>query len=382
MCRILLVEDNLADISIFEDYLEGHLDFVLKSTQSLEEARTLVQSFSPDVVIVDLMLPLAQNETTIEMATQYFANEPILILTGSNDLQLVMKSLQKGVQDYLVKGEVRGDSLARSIRCAIERYRLMQENEHLKRIIRENEQLKRINTRMEQLAHLLSHDIRGPVARLMGLANLMEMHRQNPAECEVLTHQMKVTTTNLDQHLKDILSLLYEQDRWEKESSPRSWPALLSTTVALLNEEIQATQAEIVPRIEVSSIYYPPSVLKSILLNLLGNAIKYRSPDRQLRVKIGVSQITEGTQMLIVQDNGLGIDLSQYQDKLFMPFNRFHPHTEGKGIGLYLIRKIVEDLGGKISVESQVEAGTTFKFLLKETCRTGSRSEAEQPAVA
>jgi signal transduction histidine kinase len=98
--------------------------------------------------------------------------------------------------------------------------------------------------------------------------------------------------------------------------------------------------------------------LRSILYNLLSNALKYRHPDRLPHIRLACA--TEGnTLVLKVQDNGLGVSELQRM-RLFQLFQRLHTHVEGSGLGLYMVKKIVENAGGTIEVQSQVNEGTTF----------------------
>ncbi len=99
--------------------------------------------------------------------------------------------------------------------------------------------------------------------------------------------------------------------------------------------------------------------MRSIFYNLLSNAIKYRSPKRQPVVRVRCEE-TSDYQVLTVADNGLGMDMKE-KHKIFAMFKRLHDHIEGTGLGLYIIKKIIENAGGKIDVESQVDVGSTFK---------------------
>jgi signal transduction histidine kinase len=103
--------------------------------------------------------------------------------------------------------------------------------------------------------------------------------------------------------------------------------------------------------------------LKSIFQNLLTNAIKYKQEGKPALINIKTTS-EEDFVVLEVTDNGMGIDMERFKDKLFGLFQRFHTHTEGTGIGLHMIHSIVESYGGKIIVESEVDRGTTFKIYL------------------
>jgi signal transduction histidine kinase len=103
--------------------------------------------------------------------------------------------------------------------------------------------------------------------------------------------------------------------------------------------------------------------LKSVLYNLLSNVVKYRAPDRPLRVGIACQQQADYL-VLVVADNGLGMDMRQ-EEKMFALFKRLHNHVEGAGIGLYMVRKMLENAAGKITATSQVGVGSTFNVFFK-----------------
>ncbi|NND88471.1 MAG: HAMP domain-containing histidine kinase, partial [Flavobacteriaceae bacterium] len=114
---------------------------------------------------------------------------------------------------------------------------------------------------------------------------------------------------------------------------------------------------------EVPTVTYIPAYLESIFYNLITNSVKYQHPDRSPVIDIFTIEEDFDT-YLIVKDNGLGIDLSTYGDRLFKMYQTFHHHEDGAGMGLFLLKNQVEAMKGSIEVESSVEVGTTFKIKL------------------
>ena len=221
------------------------------------------------------------------------------------------------------------------------------------------------NQQLEQFAFISAHNLRAPVARILGLGNILSFVRKNPEEEKSVIDKIIFATKELDTVVKDLSTIL---DLRKNNTS-------LITTISLddelklikenLEKEIQETNADIVedfsgaPFIRTLKPY-----LDSILINLISNAIKYRHLDRRPIIQIK-SEIIENQICLTVCDNGIGIDLSSYKEKLFMLYSRFHNHVEGKGMGLYLVKTQVVALGGKIEVESKIDHGTTFRILFK-----------------
>jgi signal transduction histidine kinase len=105
--------------------------------------------------------------------------------------------------------------------------------------------------------------------------------------------------------------------------------------------------------------------MESIMLNLLSNSIRYSSPDRIAKIHFS-TEINNNEVMFIAKDNGLGIDLQKHGHKLFGLNNTFHRHPDSKGVGLFMTKTQIEAIGGSITVESEVDKGTTFKIVLKK----------------
>ena len=110
---------------------------------------------------------------------------------------------------------------------------------------------------------------------------------------------------------------------------------------------------------ECPTIKYSKSYLESIFQNLLNNAIKYRSPKRKPQINVTTS-LQEKSIVLRVEDNGLGIDMDKFRDKLFGLHKTFHEHQDARGVGLFLVKTQIEALGGSIDAESEIDKGTTF----------------------
>jgi chemotaxis family two-component system sensor kinase Cph1 len=236
-----------------------------------------------------------------------------------------------------------------------------------KELAKKNDDLIKLSREMDDFVYSTSHDLKSPINNIAGLVNIlkMEMPKGNPTVDELLeridyssskaihaiqnlTGIMKVHTEPYDDLQDiDIKSLIEE---------------VLEENAILVNENSTQIHYEL----NVPKIVFSLMGMKSILYNLITNAIKYRSPDRNPVITIK-SFLNGDKQIEIhISDNGLGIDLELYGEKVFCLFKRFHDHIEGSGIGLYSVRKIVETKGGKVEVESKVNQGTNFKLILPQ----------------
>ncbi|MDJ1484270.1 DUF2225 domain-containing protein [Cytophagaceae bacterium YF14B1] len=222
------------------------------------------------------------------------------------------------------------------------------------------------NQDIQQFTYIVSHNLRAPVARILGLLHLMETDTDEDttssdhelvALLHKAAHEMDITISDLT----SILSIKNNVDHYkEKIDTAR----LVSYTVDLFNDQIENTHAKIDSRVEVPEIITIRSYMESILYHLISNALKYRSPDRIPWVSIHISS-TEEENILSVEDNGIGFDLEDAElYKIFGLYQRLHTHVKGKGYGLFLVKTQVEVLQGWVVVKSKENVGTRFEIHL------------------
>jgi signal transduction histidine kinase len=177
---------------------------------------------------------------------------------------------------------------------------------------------------------------------------------------EKLSHVSK----NLNETLNELVEVLHVKKDVGIEKQTLSFDKIYNKVINSLQGEILKQNVIITADFsEVTHIKYPKTYLESIFHNLISNAIKYRSLKRIPEINIRTYQ-TNNFIYLIVSDNGLGIDMKLYGEKLFGLRKTFHEHKEAKGIGLFMTKAQVEALGGKIFAESQVEKGTFYHKIL------------------
>jgi ligand-binding sensor domain-containing protein/signal transduction histidine kinase len=241
-----------------------------------------------------------------------------------------------------------------------------QHNENLEaEVAKRTQELVEYNQQLEQFAFISAHNLRGPVARILGLGKLLELEIDDVEKRQQIYPKLILTTKELDDVVKD-LNLILEI---KKNTTSSTEPINLSTAILRvsnnLEQEISNTNTSITTNFTQCEIVYAVKpYLDSILYNLISNAIKYRHPSRTPVIHIKTEKIDKGI-CVSVTDNGLGVDLRQFGDKIFTLNQRFHLHVEGKGMGLYLVKTQILAMGGRIEVESEVEKGTTFRVFFK-----------------
>lgn len=228
-----------------------------------------------------------------------------------------------------------------------------------------NEELNRINNDLDNFIYTASHDLKAPISNLEGLITLLEMKTGNKIQEpeKKIIDLIKVSVGKLKRTIVDLTEITKVQKELHAEAEPVLLEELLKDVKTDVSQLIEESGACIYTGFEVPSIPFARKNIRSILYNLLTNAIKYRSPDRPIQINIRTS-IQDSYILLSFADNGLGIQADQIE-KIFLMFKRVHTHVEGSGIGLYIVKRIIENNGGKIEVESEPGKGTTFNMYFK-----------------
>ncbi|WP_369411745.1 two-component regulator propeller domain-containing protein [Chryseolinea lacunae] len=239
-------------------------------------------------------------------------------------------------------------------------------NETLEEEVKERtKDLVEYNQQLEQFAFISAHNLRAPVARILGLGNVLEMVKPDPAEQNDIVGKLVFATRELDTVVKDLITILVLRKDNTSTLTNISLEEEMRLVRVNLEKEIHETGAVIQEDFSGAPfIHTVKPYLDSILINLVGNAIRYRYPHRCPVVRIK-SEVVEKHICLTVRDNGLGIDLGLHKEKIFTLYSRFHNHVEGKGMGLYLVKNQVVSLGGRVEVESEIDKGTTFRIFFK-----------------
>lgn len=229
-----------------------------------------------------------------------------------------------------------------------------------------NEELNKINTDLDSFVYTASHDLKSPIANLEGLVNLAKNNFAGKIseKDNALLGMMETSILRLKRTILDLSEITKAQKGQDEEPEQVSFRNTLNDVKADLVNIIKGPDDFMEEDFQVEEVLFSQKNLRSILYNLVSNAIKYKSPDRKLHIEIRTFR-ENGYVVLSVKDNGIGLSQQQIP-KLFTMFKRLHTHVEGTGIGLYIVKRIVENHGGKIELESQLNSGSTFKVFFPD----------------
>ena len=225
------------------------------------------------------------------------------------------------------------------------------------------------NKNLEQFAYIISHNLRAPVANILGLAYVLDNAPSlTKYEVNKSIRGLVSSVRRMDEVIADLNQILQKRQEIREKKQQVSFPELLEAILVLTGLPDEESNIQVHYNFkEWKEFFTVKSFMHSIFYNLINNSIKYRQPDKAGEIKIESLRTNKGN-ILRFTDNGIGFDMGAYGEKIFGLYKKFHTHVEGKGIGLYLVKTQVELLGGRISVESAVNKGTTFtlEFPLEE----------------
>lgn len=382
--RILLVEDDEDDAFLLERALTKTAPglFAISRVGTLDAARRLLVSAPFHVVLSDLSLPDSRGFDTFVGIHEADPEVAVVVLTGNDDERLALRALNEGAQDYLIKGKADGQSLVRSMRYAIERNRsrrLERDNTALEGEIRARrlaqEQLERVaaqleasNRELQQFASVASHDLQEPLRKIVVFGD--RLRAKFGDQLGEQGNDYIARMMNAAGRMQTLIDDLLEFSRVVTRARPFVAVDLAEVAREVLGDLEVAIEAKgaVVDVGAMPTLQADPTQLRQVLQNLISNAMKFQGDGAVPHVTIRAEETTccgAPGWSLSVRDNGIGFE-QQHADRIFAPFQRLHGRSEfsGSGIGLAIVRRIVERHGGTIKAESSPGQGACFTIVL------------------
>ncbi len=233
-------------------------------------------------------------------------------------------------------------------------------------IIEVSEELKRRNDELKKFAYITSHNLRAPVVNISALYEMIDTNTLTE-ENKAIIEKIEISVKRMESTLTDLIGVVSQQtvDKFTKVNIDIE--KAFDSAISSIENQVIESGATFEFDFKEKDMFYPNHYLESIILNLLTNAIKYRSLTRPLHIRIESAK--QGNDVVLkFTDNGIGVDLQRNEAKIFDLYQRFHTEIPGKGIGLFIIKSHLDSLNDKILVESQVDVGTTFTIIFHNKC--------------
>lgn len=238
-----------------------------------------------------------------------------------------------------------------------------------KQILAKNEQLAKANSELDRFVYSASHDLRAPLSSILGLVQVYDLSDSETEKKEII-RLIRDRVNKMDDFIREILD--YSKNaRLNIASEIFDGPALVQEVVEGLRytRDFERIKVEIQPARDFK-LCTDPKRLKVILNNLLANSLKYHDPGKgHVQIKIVFGQSAE-TWSVTIQDNGLGIKADDHT-RIFDMFYRAHENSDGSGLGLYIVKEVVERMGGEISLQSEPGKGSSFTVTIPGTNSAG-----------
>jgi signal transduction histidine kinase len=352
--RVLLVEDDPLDSELILRAL-GNDRFAVdhEVVQTAEEFTARIRKNSYDAILSDYRLPGWNGMETVEILRREELDIPVVLVSGALGEQKAVECIKQGAADYVLKDHLA--SLPASVGRVIVEKRLRDENR------RTQEELARSNRDLEQFAYVASHDLQEPLRMVAAYTQLLAEKYQGKLDenADKYIHYAVDGALRMQTLVKDLLAFS-RVGRQGRNPQPIDCNLIVGSAIANLQARIHENGAQVMCE-GLPTIVAQSSELVQLFQNLIGNAIKFRSSQAP---EIRITAQKKKTEWLFsVADNGIGI-ASENTDEIFVIFKRLHTSAEypGSGIGLSICKKIVEQNGGRIWVESAPGKGSTFRF--------------------
>lgn len=243
---------------------------------------------------------------------------------------------------------------------------ISQRKKHELQLQKTVDELNNRNNELMQFNYIVSHNIRSPIANILGLVNVAALPNTTAEEKIKVLDYIKNSALKMDGLIKDLTVILAARSTLNVKKENVSLHKVLASITSLLEKEINESETSIITEIsaDAKNLITIRSYIESILYNLISNAIKYKSPDRRPLIKIVTRKESESF-VISFTDNGIGIDLEKHKSQLFGLYKRFNYDVEGKGLGLHMTKNQVQALGGEIHVKSILGQGTEFIVIFK-----------------
>ncbi|HYS17597.1 MAG TPA: response regulator [Candidatus Binatia bacterium] len=382
--RILVVDDEPANVRLLERMLTDAGYRQVRSTTDSRQVLALYGEFQPDLILLDLMMPHLDGIGVIrELRIPEDVFLPILVLTADATSEAKKRVLEAGAKDFLTKPFDRLEVLlriknlldTRNLYLDLERH-----NRSLEQVIAERTQRLVQSEKVATMGSLLAgvaHELNNPLAIVMGQAHLL----RGGAKDAALIQRADKILAGADRCARIVRNFLALARQRPPERSEMHLDLIVQEAIELLGYDLRTSNVEVVLDLadELPVVWADAHQLHQVVVNLVANAVQAMRPmDAGRRLVITTRSEREPARIsLAVADSGPGIP-AEIQTRIFEPFFTTKPPGEGTGLGLSLCRRMLEEHGGVITVESEVGQGATFRLELPVVSRPASARKAPE----
>lgn len=369
--KILMLEDHEDDAGLVDRVLQKEkVLFKRVRVDTREEFTQALDMFMPDVILSDHSLPQFNSIEALKICQGKKLNVPFILVTGAVSEEFAVNCLKRGADDYVLKSNL--SRLPLAIRYALKQHRYESNRQVQEEMLRkQNDELTKINKELDSFVYSVSHDLRSPLASILGLVNIAKLDEKKTKETiDNYFSMIERSILKLDNTLKEILD--YSRNaRGELIIEEVDISKLFENTL----EQLKHTKGfeEVKKQINIhghTALFSDVYRLSVIISNLISNAIKYRDENKPNQFVHVTATITPAHAVIIIRDNGIGIH-KDYLRNVFNMFFRATDRSQGAGLGLYIVKEMVEKLSGTIIIDSEFGKETLISLTVPNKLLAG-----------
>jgi len=363
-CKVLLVDDDEDDYIVTRDFLSDaeQFNFQLDWVDNFQAGLDEIAKDQHDVYLLDYRLGKENGLELLQEAVKLGCHKPIVLLTGLGDHDIDQQAMKSGASDYLEKGHMLSTILLeRAIHHAIDRKRF--ENRQLELM----SELATANQELKDFAYIVSHDLKAPLRGIASIATWLSQDYSDRLDAE--GQEMLQLLGGRVRRMSDLIDGILQYSRVGRVQEEKSAVNLQELLAEVMDMIALPSSIEVIIKTQLPTVIAVKTQMQQIFQNLLSNAVKYIGKPEG-KIWIGHTAKNRYWQFY-VSDTGIGID-AKYFDKIFQIFQTLSSQdsSESTGVGLAIVKKIVEINGGKIWITSEIGQGSTFFFTLPKSVAT------------
>ncbi len=352
--HVLYIDDEDNNLKSFRASLRK--DFKVFTAIDAEEGLRIAQEEEVHVVIADQRMPGLTGTEFFERLVQINPDPIRILLTGYSDIASVIDAINKGEVYRFIDKPWNIEQIKNSIKNAADIYFMRRE------LKEKNLKLKKLHSEMNQFVYSLSHELRGPLMSISGVSKLAKMELNEPNVLEYF-EMIDSATVKLDDFIYKMLDF-YRSTKIDHKVSKIDFKDVVNQQMISYREKFDLSNFHLEVQINQTEDFYSDDAkIRVILNNLFGNAVQFQKDQGgEKRIALTIDVIGDNA-IIVVEDNGIGIE-ERYREEVFNLFARATQRNVGTGLGLYMVKESVEQMGGKVTLDSELNVGTTMTVIL------------------
>ena len=352
--HVLYIDDEDNNLKSFRASLRK--DFKVFTAIDAEEGLQVAQTEEIHVVIADQRMPGMTGTEFFEKLIQINPDPIRILLTGYSDIASVIDAINKGEVYRFIDKPWNIEQIKNSIKNAADIYFMRQE------LKEKNIRLKKLHTEMNQFVYSLSHELRGPLMSISGVSKLAKMEVSDPNILEYF-EMIDSATTKLDDFIYKMLDF-YRSTKIDHKVTEIKFRDVLGQQMEAYKAKFNLSEFNVLTQVNQDELFYSDDAkIRVILNNIFSNSVQFQKNEQGEKKIFITIDVKDGQAIIMLEDNGIGID-DRHHPEVFNLFTRATQKNVGTGLGLYMVKEAVEQLGGKIELRSILNEGTTVRVVL------------------